>query len=591
MAIVLGVSPSHDASACLFDGERLIAAISEERLSRIKGDGFKFPQRAIDAVLKMGGMTRRDVDHIAMTYGWVPERYVRRPLLRKELERRFVRFLQRLLGRQSRSHMQFDQILRHIRDHAPHTRLDDYFRRSLFLAGEGFRADTQAHFVDHHLTHAVAAAFYSGYPEAAVVTMDGQGDLNVHHTSNVFRGGELRRVHVSDTPGASPGLFYGAITQLLGFQELRHEGKVLGLAASGDPALLADAFRKAMHLTPDGRHLDCDFVGLPFPQPSRKAFLAGQIDGHRREDVAAAAQAVFEDAIVALTRNFLRESGMRRLAVNGGVFANVKLNQRLAALPEVDSLFVFPGMSDTGNSVGAALEVLDGLEPGFVKNRSRPLQDLYWGPAATEAEIRAALDDRGLAHERLQEAALVERAARAIHAGRVIGWFQGRMEFGPRALGNRSIVARATDAGINASLNQRLERTEFMPFAPSALDEYAETLFESVPKSRHAAEFMTVCFDVKQEWRARVPAVVHVDGSARPQLVRRDRNPLYWSLIERYRQLSGIPLVLNTSFNVHEEPIVCAPAEAVTALFDDRIDALAIGPFWVDRPGASGSGG
>jgi carbamoyltransferase len=585
MAVVLGISPSHDASACLFDGGQLVAAISEERLSRIKGDGFKFPQLAIDAVLKMAGMTRRDVDHIAMIYGWLPERYVRRPLLRKELERRVSRALQWLLGRESRSHTHLEQILRHIRDLAPHTRFDDYFRRGLFLAGEGFRPDAQPHFIDHHLTHAVTAAFYSGFPEAAVLTMDGQGDLNVHHTSSVFHSGELRRLHFSDTPGASPGLFYGAITQLLGFQELRHEGKVLGLAASGNPMPLAAAFRRAIHLTPDSRRLDCDFAGLPFPQPRRKEFLASQINGHRREDVAAAAQVVFEDAIVDLTRNFLRESGMRRLAVNGGVFANVKLNQRLAALPEVDGLFVFPGMSDTGNSIGAALAVLDRIEPGFVRRGSHRLQDLYWGPASTEAEIRAALDGRGLAYERLDEEALVERAAAAVHAGRVIGWFQGRMEFGPRALGNRSIVARATDAGINASLNRRLERTEFMPFAPSALDEYAEDLFENVPKGRHAAEFMTLCFDVKREWRDRVPAVVHVDGSARPQLVRKNRNPLYWSLIESYRRRSGIPLLLNTSFNVHEEPIVCGPREAAAALAGDRIDALAIGPFWVDRAG------
>ena len=588
MSVVLGVSPSHDASACLFQDGKLVAAISEERLSRVKGDGFKFPQLAIDAVLKMARLTRRDVDHVATTYGWIPERYVRRPLMRKELERRIARWLRRsILGRASRSHTHLEQILRHIRDRAPHTKFDDYFRRELFLSGEGFRPDAGVHFIDHHVTHAVVAAFYSGYPEAAVVTMDGQGDLNVHHTSNVFRSGELRRVHVSDTPGASPGLFYGAITQLLGFQELRHEGKVLGLAAFGDPAHLRAKFRHAMYLTPDEHRLTCDFVGLPFPQPRRMEFLAQQINGHRREDVAAAAQIVFEDAIISLVQKFLNESRMQRLALNGGVFANVKLNKRLAELPGVDGLFVFPGMSDTGNSVGAALAVLDRMEPGFLMRNAQPLQDLYWGPESTDGEIRAVLDSRSLAYEHLDKSSLVERAAKAVHSGRVIGWFQGRMEFGPRALGNRSIVARATDATINASLNQRLERNEFMPFAPSALSEHAEDLFENVAKCRHAAEFMTVCLDVKQAWRDRVPAVVHVDGSARPQLVRKSTNPLYWSLIDRYRQLSGIPLVLNTSFNVHEEPIVCTPQEAVAALIDNRIDALAIGSYWVERPAVS----
>jgi carbamoyltransferase len=179
---------------------------------------------------------------------------------------------------------------------------------------------------------------------------------------------------------------------------------------------------------------------------------------------------------------------------------------------------------------------------------------------------------------------LVDRAAQAIHEGLVVGWFQGRMEFGPRALGNRSVVARPTDAGINTSLNERLERTEFMPFAPSVLAERADEVFIGVGKAAHAAEFMTVTFDVRDGWKSRIPAVVHVDGTARPQLVRADRNPLYHALIERYGELSGIPLVLNTSFNVHEEPIACTPAEGIRALSEDRIDALAIGSFWVDSP-------
>ena len=177
--------------------------------------------------------------------------------------------------------------------------------------------------------------------------------------------------------------------------------------------------------------------------------------------------------------------------------------------------------------------------------------------------------------------AVTEKTSQAIHAQQVVGWFQGAMEFGPRALGNRSMVAAPVDKSINDWFNARLERSEFMPFAPSALAEYADDLFENVEPGRHAAEFMTITYDVKKDWQPKIPAVVHVDGTARPQLVRRDRNPKYWGLIERYRQLSGIPLILNTSFNVHEEPIVCGPHEAVQALVDKRVDHLAIGDFWV----------
>jgi carbamoyltransferase len=584
LSLVLGLCSSHDASACVFRDGELVAAISEERLSRIKTDGNRLPELAIDRVLALAGATRQDVDHIAMTYNHVPEVYCRRTSQIKEVERRLSRLWKKVRGRPNRTQFFLNEILRHIRDVEPHKTFDDFFRRDLFLAGERFRPSTQIHFVDHHLTHAAAAAFYSGFGEAAVITLDGEGDLGMHHTSSILQAGRLRCVHLSDAPGTSSGFFYMDVTELLGFRPLRHEGKVLGLAAFGDPEPLRETFRRALRLAPDGHRFDSDFAHLERAIDKRKAFIAEAIKGHSRENVAAAAQAVFEEAIVGLARNFLRETGQRRLAVNGGVFANVKLNQRLAALPEVERLFVFPGMSDTGNSVGAALMVLDKLEPGYIERRAAPLRDVYLGPSYTDAEIQAELERRGLAFERLDEAELVERTAQAVHAGRVVGWFQGRMEFGPRALGNRSMIARATDASINKSLNDRLDRTEFMPFAPSALAEYADELFHDVEPGRHTAEFMTITYDVKRDWHARVPAVVHVDGTARPQLVRRDRNPLYWRVIDRYRQLSGIPLVLNTSFNVHEEPIVCQPREAAQALVDDRIDCLAIGHFWADAP-------
>jgi carbamoyltransferase len=286
---------------------------------------------------------------------------------------------------------------------------------------------------------------------------------------------------------------------------------------------------------------------------------------------------------VELVRNYLAETGLRRVALNGGVFANVKLNQRIAALPEVDSLFVFPAMSDTGNSVGAALLQLSRRQPERMRG-TRPLHDVYWGPAYGEAEILAALRAAGLEGEKLEEATLVERAARAMHQGRVVGWFQGRMEFGPRALGNRSMLARPTESAINNWLNERLDRSEFMPFAPSCLAEHADAIFIGVDKVRHTAEFMTITFDVRPEWLARIPAVVHVDGTARPQLVRAEVNPLYHRLISAYYALSGIPLVLNTSFNVHEEPIVCAPAEAIRAFAERRVDCLGIGPYWLAHP-------
>ena len=588
MSIILGIASSHDASACILRDGVLVAAVSEERMSRIKCDGGRLPQLAIDECLRMAGLTRHDVDFIAANYDHVAERYCKRykESSLKRVERALSAGIKRLRGVASAKQVFLRRIQNDLRHAASDLRPEDFFMQDKFLAGEGFRADAEVHFIDHHRSHAAAAAYYSGFDHCAVITMDGEGDLDIHFTAGTYADGRLTTSRIGDRLGDSPGYFYMDITELLGFRPLRHEGKVLGLAAFGDPALLAPAFRKALRAAPDGLGFDSDFGGAPHALARRRAFLEQVIVGHSRENVAAAAQAVFEEAIVAICRNHLRASGERRLAVNGGVFANVKLNQRIAALAECDSLFVFPGMSDTGNSVGAALLLQDRLQPGFLRSPG-PLDHVYWGSEPTRAEIEVELLRRGLRYEEVGLAGVVERTAQAIHAGQVVGWFQGAMEFGPRALGNRSMVAAPVDKSINDWFNARLERSEFMPFAPSALAEYADEVFENVGPGRHAAEFMTITFDVKKDWQARIPAVVHVDGTARPQLVRRDRNPRYWALIERYRQLSGIPLLLNTSFNVHEEPIVRGAQEAVQALVDRRIDHLAIGDFWV--PGVAES--
>lgn len=583
LSLILGIASSHDASACVFRDGKLVSAISEERISRLKCDGGHLPNLAIDACLKMAGASRRDVDHIATLYGHFPEQYFQRASVAKEFERRLSRLWKNTFGGGSETQFFANNLLKKLRGQPELStkNFDDFFRRDRFLAGERFRADAQVHFAEHHATHAMAAAFYSGFDRCAVITMDGEGDLDMHHGSYVWRDGKLDCKHVSDTVGCSPGYFYMAITELLGFRPLRHEGKVLGLAAFGDPSKLAAPFRRALRLSAGGNGFDSDFAKVERAYDKREEFLRDAIKGHTREDVAAAAQQVFEEVIIALTQNFMRETGMRRLALNGGVVANVKLNQRIAALPEVEHVFVFPGMSDTGNSVGAALIVQDQLTPGYAKAGVNQLDTVYWGTDPTRDEIKAELDRRNLKYEEIGIEGVTEKTAQAIHAQQVVGWFQGAMEFGPRALGNRSMVAAPVDKSINDWFNARLERSEFMPFAPSALAEYADDLFENVEPGRHAAEFMTITYDVKKEWRLRIPAVVHVDGTARPQLVRRDRNPKYWGLIERYRQLSGIPLVLNTSFNVHEEPIVCGPHEAVQALVDKRVDHLAIGDFWV----------
>ena len=579
---VLGISPSHDASAALVRDGVVVAAVAEERLSRIKGDGGQLPRRAIDHVLGAAGLTRHDVDCIALVADRFPADCFRHPQLARELERRLRRWRHRLRGRPVRD-VSLGAVQRALARAGRDSSVDPYLYRGRFLAREGFRADAQLRSYDHHLAHAMAAIWGSGFEEAAVVTADGVGHLGIHHTSSVFRDGRLVRVAMSDDPGASAGWFYESITALLGFRPLRHEGKVLGLAAFGDPKPLYETLRRALRCAPSGRALTSEFVGQPRAAARRFAFLKDAIRGHPREDVAAAAQKVLEDAVLPLVQTAVEDAGTRHVALNGGIFANVRLNQHIGQRLGLDRLFVFPGMSDTGNSVGAAVLGLADLDGGAAARSRGPLTDVYWGRAYADDEIRAVLDAAGLAYRRLAPETLVSTVAHAIRDGLVVGWFQGRMEFGPRALGNRSIVATPVDAAINRRLNDRLSRTEFMPFAPSVLAGHAPEVFEGAAAVAHTAEFMTVTLDVLPAWRARIPAVVHVDGTARPHVVRRDCNPLYHDLIDRFRQLTGIPLVLNTSFNVHEEPIVCAPGEAVRAFVEDRVDSLAIGPFWVTR--------
>ena len=579
MPVILGLASSHDASACVYIDGALAAAVSQERITRRKNDGCRLPLEAMQHALEVAGVDRRQIDGVALMHSFFPEKYFRRESLAKEVEARLVRARRRMRGEERQ--LNVNDLLKRIAGRGGD--IVPYFRREDFLAGLGLRPDARVRFYDHHATHAMAAACYSGFDDCAVLTIDGVGELNIFHTANTWSGGRLQRIGLTDTPGASPGEYYEAVTAAMGFIPLRHEGKVLGLAAHGDPRSLYKEFRRALRPAPRSNHFgnsfESDFVGRPAAYAARQAYLEALVRAHPREDVAAAAQAVFEDAIEEVARDFLTRTGKRRLAVNGGVFANVKLNQRLAALPELDRLFVFPAMSDTGNSVGAALFML--AESGKPETE-KTLRSVYWGSGWDEKACANALAAAGFVFEKLADDALVAQAADAIHAGRVVGWFQGKMEFGPRALGNRSIVARPTDNEINKTLNARLARTEFMPFAPSVLEEQAAEIFDNVEKSSDCLPFMTITCNVKPAWRPRIPAVVHVDGTARPQTVSRATNPLYWDLIEAYRQRSGIPLVLNTSFNVHEEPIVCFPENAVQALAEHRIDCLALGSFWAE---------
>jgi carbamoyltransferase len=288
-------------------------------------------------------------------------------------------------------------------------------------------------------------------------------------------------------------------------------------------------------------------------------------------------QRLLEDRIAEIIKFWVDKTGISDIVVAGGIFANVKFNQRIGELDCVDSLFVFPDMGDGGTAYGAA------IYSEVARNGYHParfcLHDVYLGPDFSDEDIRAELEkDPRIKFQRSDDVAA--DTAKHIASGRIVGWFQGRMEYGPRALGHRSILASPVDSTINTWLNERLNRTEFMPFAPSCLYEYADELFEiRKPSLKRPAEFMTITFRMKDEWVKRAPAVSHVDQTARPQLVRKDVDPLYHRLLSEYLGLTGLPLLINTSFNVHEEPIVCKPSEGIKALQSGMVDVLTIGNF------------
>jgi carbamoyltransferase len=548
----------HDASTAAFDDYNLVAAIAEERLTRIKGYGQSVPWLGIDEVLRIAGWTRHDVDAIALTRGFHPTYHLRVPLWR---ELRYAVERARGTGRDYR-----DLAILSRRFGTADT--GKIFHAERFLRDNAFRPETKIHFANHHEAHALAALFYTDWDEALVYTSDGIGD-NVSYSMRGLKGGKIdsywgddrwltRRVSEAGLASA-----YGYATVAAGFKMLRHEGKLTGLAAYGEPKI-ADAMAAQFRFTKDGL-IETDFRNW---KEMREKFLA-LCQGHDRETIAASIQKVAEDFTLQSVRWWLARTRAKKLALAGGLFANVRLNRLLAETLPVDELFVFPAMGDDGLPVGAGLSFLharDGTAT-WLRHRHR-LDNVYLGQNY-DGRVDEMLGSAGMRRIAGRPA---ETAVDLIRAGKAGAIYAGRMEFGPRALGARSIIASPHDNAINDNLNKRLDRSEFMPFAPYVLEEDAARVFEITEVNRYAARFMTITCAVKPEWRARIPAVVHVDGTARPQIIRDADNPLFAAILRRFRDQTGLPVLINTSFNVHEEPIVNRPEECLQALADGRVD-------------------
>ena len=557
MKYIIGISSlNRDSTTSLIttDG-RLLAVISEERFTRVKQqDGF--PHNGMRYIFEKFGLTPNDIESVCYSFmKWDDER----DAILKSAE------ADRLRGRNG----VFDPFGKYLHQRAydrwneASVRFHKMYNEELYEGLKGYGIADKIRFYHHHLTHAVSAYYLSGFDDALIVSIDWYGS-GLSGQVYVGRGGKLEAVKDILMPN-SLGMFYAQVTGSLGFKVSRHEGKILGLAAYGKETMLYRWLSKRLY---------ADGPDIVFPVAFANSYYSRlQTRLFKREDMAYAYQRVLEDVTTRWVAHFVREYGIGNIAMVGGCAANVKNNQRVYELDGVDSVFVQPDMGDGGAGLGAAL--CRATELGDLEVRS--IESIYMGPSYTEEEMEAALKKAKLKYRRSPD---VEREIAEIVAGdEIVARFDGGMEFGPRALGNRTIIAPATDPTINTSLNNRLGRTEFMPFAPATNEEDMDLCYINAGGCRYTASFMTMTFDCTQLMKDKSPAAVHVDGTARPQIVDERRNPSFYKIIKHYKEITGIPSVINTSFNMHEEPIVCSPDDAVRGFLDGRLDHLSLGPF------------
>jgi carbamoyltransferase len=557
--LTLGINYSqlHDSSACVVRDGELLFAVAEERISRLKHDA-RFPANAIRACLDFTGIRADQLDDVC--FGWPTAGYEyrhdlklfatgQRPITYLDVLNSTLHFLS--MWHQKVGANPFQQQFGPV-----HARM---------------------RFVQHHVAHALSTYAYSGFDDATVVIMDGHGATEA---TSIWHGhgGRIDHVLTIQYPD-SLGLFYGEFTEFLGFHRNSDEWKVMGLAPYGQPGIDLRPFidpEAAPYRVNTKRVIgngSQPFSGMtPLLGPPRAA--ESEIDD-RHKNIAYAVQDMCETAMMSVVRMAIEKTQCRNVCLAGGVALNSKANGKILASGLVDRFFVQPAASDDGVALGAA------LVPYLDNNGKAPIKAMrhgYWGPCFDDAAIESNLRTYKLRYTRLPDPAVT--AAELLSHGKIVGWFQGRMEFGPRALGNRSILADPRDPEMNAKVNNAVKFREWWrPFAPSFKKEAAGDYLESATDS----PFMIVTAQVRPEKRSIIPSVTHVDGSARPQTVEKEVNPLYWRLIDEFGKRTGVPVIMNTSFNLRGEAIVNTPTDAIRTFFSSGMDALFIGSFLVEK--------
>ncbi len=573
---VLGINAYHgDAAAALVKDGHLVAAVEEERFNR-KKHCAGFPTLAVRYCLEEAGITPAELDHVAIS---------RDPS---------ANLHKKILFSISRLNKVGNLIGSRLANAAKVRSLKDELAAALEVSPNVFRA--QFHNVEHHKAHMASCFLVSDFDRAAILSIDGFGDFistmwGVGEGVNMQVLGEIEFPH-------SMGCLYTATTQFLGFPKYGDEGKVMGLAPYGRPRYL-DQFREIVSTEKDGRFkLNLDYflhhsegvdmtwdegsptIGRIFSDKFIDTFGPAREKGEpltsHYEDVAASLQARLEEVSFHILNHLYAKTDTDRLCLSGGVVYNSVMNGKILLHTPFKQIYAQPAAGDAGTAVGACYYIYNLLQK---QPRSYVMDHAYTGPAFENGQVESAVRESGMRYTLLQPECVTRMAARAIADGQIVGWYQGRMEFGPRALGNRSIVVDPRRADMKDILNARIKKREpFRPFAPSILEERVSDYFEQ----SHPAPSMLMVYQIKEDKRDQIPAVTHVDGSGRLQTVSRSTNPRYYDLIRNFDEITGVPVVLNTSFN-EDEPIVCTPQEALNCFQRTRMDKLFVGDYMVEH--------
>jgi carbamoyltransferase len=574
---ILGIYDGHNSNSALIQDGKIIKAVEEERFSRVKNhDGRREDLTTPFESIKycLSEINNRP-DAIALALDAPKTIHAR--AINSYFESVYNGFYKRLYCDEIKGKRidAYSMLM-----HPIYTQTDRIGKIIKYLQKANIDIDNiPIYYVNHHLAHVSSAYYTSPYDDVLIITLDGKGD-DLCGMVALGRDGKLEVIHEVNYIH-SIGHLYSAITVLCGFQAVRHEGIITGLAAYAKPHEdLLRAFRDLI-IVENGKwysKLNKDNKIGPYPHTMFKEninLIKQMCMGLSREDMAATIQFFTEEQIQKFIRFYIEKYRGKTVLLAGGVFANVKVNQRVKEIAGVENIYIHPAMSDAGLGVGAALKVYYDSHPfeGYSFN------SVFFGPEYRDEEIRQALEDVGLNYTCPDN--IEKILAKLLADGKLIARFVGRMEYGPRALGNRSILYKTTDITINDWLNKRLERTEFMPFAPITLHDCSHECYKNCEGGEHTAQFMTITYDCTEKMKKQSPAVVHIDGTARPQLITFDNNPTLYKILKKYYEITGIPSLVNTSFNVHEEPIVCSPSDAIRSFQHCHFDYMQMGPFFI----------